>query len=41
MKKTPLIFKDIKVYEDQIEVKFKDITNEEKKRFFTMIDKII
>ena len=25
--KTPLIFKDIKVYEDQIEVKFKDITN--------------
>ena len=39
--KTPLIFKDIKVYEDQIEVKFKDITNEEKKRFFTMIDKII
>ena len=39
--KTPLIFKDIKVYEDQIEVKFKDITNEEKKNFFTMIDKII
>lgn len=39
--KTPLAFKDIKVYEDQIEVKFKDITNEEKKNFFTMIDKII
>jgi peptidase U62 modulator of DNA gyrase len=39
--KKQLIFKDIKTYEDKIEVKFTDISNIEKKNFFIMIDKII
>lgn len=39
--KKQLIFKDIKTYEDKIEVKFTDISNIEKKSFFIMIDKII
>ena len=39
--KDPLIFKDIKTYEDKVEVKFSDISNNEKKNFFKMIDKII
>ena len=39
--KKQLIFKDIKTYEDKIEVKFTDISNIEKKNFFFMIDKII
>ena len=39
--KKQLNFKDIKTYEDKIEVKFTDISNIEKKNFFIMIDKII
>ena len=39
--KQQLNFKDIKTYEDKIEVKFTDISNIEKKNFFIMIDKII
>lgn len=39
--KKQLDFKDIKTYEDKIEVKFTDISNIEKKNFFIMIDKII
>ena len=36
-----LNFKDIKTYEDNIEVKFTDINNIEKKNFFRMLDRII
>lgn len=39
--KEELDFKEIKTYEDKIKIKFSDISNDEKKNFFIMIDKII